>query len=196
MMSLRPGKAGKGKRKMDTLKIGRYIQYLRKAAGMTQKELADKLGISFQSVSKWENGDALPDTGILLPLCDELGTTADKLLRGGSLVGFERRLMPLEDVLAGFRCIEDVGRLFGEDSTFFTGMVEGIDRKMNIDLLAYLKDPASREVLYAEALIQGILSGRTVDMEEIEASFASKRMVETVRSYLRKAGENGPEEKE
>ena len=56
MMSLRPGKAGKGKRKMDTLKIGRYIQYLRKAAGMTQKELADKLGISFQSVSKWENG--------------------------------------------------------------------------------------------------------------------------------------------
>ena len=97
--------------------------------------------------------------------------------------------MPLEDVLAGFRCIEDVGRLFGEDSTFFTGMVEGIDRKMNIDLLAYLKDPRSREALYAEALIQGIMSGRTVDMEEIEASFKNKKMVETIRRYLRKAGE-------
>ena len=44
---------------MDTLKIGKYIQYLRKAAGMTQKELAEKLGISFQSVSKWETGDSL-----------------------------------------------------------------------------------------------------------------------------------------
>ena len=180
--------------KMDTLKIGRYIQYLRKAAGMTQKDLADRLDISFQSVSKWENGESLPDTSILLALCDELGTTADKLLHGGSLAGFERRLMPMEDVVAGFRCMEDVGRLFGEDSTFFTGMVEGIDRKMNIDLLAYLKDPRSREALYAEALVQGIMSGRTVDMEEIEATFTNKKMVETIRGYLRKAGENGAEE--
>ena len=53
---------------MDTLKIGRYIQHLRKSAGMTQKELAEKLNISFQAVSKWENGDTLPDTGILLDL--------------------------------------------------------------------------------------------------------------------------------
>ena len=131
----------------------------------------------------------MPDTGLLLPLCDALDTTADKLLHGGSLAGFERRLMPLEDVLAGFRCIEDVGRLFGEDSTFLTGMVEGIDRKMNIDLLAYLRDPASREAMYAEVLIQGIMSGRTVDMEEIEASFKNRKMVETIRRYLRKAGE-------
>ena len=110
---------------MDTLKIGRYIQHLRKNAGMTQKELAEKLSISFQAVSKWENGETLPDTGILLALCDELGTTADKLLHGGSLLGFERRLLPLEDVKEGFRCMESIGALLGEDSTFFTGMVEG-----------------------------------------------------------------------
>ncbi len=41
---------------MDTLKIGRYIQARRKAAGLTQKELAERLNISFQAVSKWENG--------------------------------------------------------------------------------------------------------------------------------------------
>ncbi len=178
---------------MDTLKIGQYIQHLRKSAGMTQKELAEKLNISFQAVSKWENGDTLPDTGILLALCDELGTTADKLLHGGSMTGFERRLMPLEDVLEGFRCIESIGALFGEDSTFFTGMVEGINQKMNIDLLAYLKDPRAREAMIAEVLIQGIMSGRTVDMEEIEAAFQNKRMVETIRGYLRKAGEDGGE---
>ena len=103
---------------MDTLKIGRYIQHQRKNAGLTQKELAEKLNISFQSVSKWENGDTLPDTGILLALCDELDTTADRLLRGGSLVGFERRLLPMEDVIEGFRCMEEIGALFGEDSTF------------------------------------------------------------------------------
>ncbi len=181
---------------MDTLKIGRYIQHLRKAAGLTQRELAEKLSISFQAVSKWEKGETLPDTGILLPLCDILGTTADKLLHGGSLLGFERRLMPLEDVQEAFRCMEAVGALLGEESTFFTGMVEGIDRKMNIDLLAYLKDPRAREAMIAEALIQGILSGRTVDMEEVEAAFQNPKMVENVRRYLRKAGEAAEGKKE
>ena len=174
---------------MDTLKIGQYIQHLRKAAGMTQKELAEKLNISFQAVSKWENGDTLPDTGILLELCDLLNTTADKLLNGGTLAARERRLMRLEDVVTGFRYMESIGKLFGEDCSFFTGMVEGINEKMNMDLLAYLKDPMTREALYAEVLIQGILSGRTVDMEEIEASFQNKKMVEVIRRYLAKAGE-------
>ncbi len=172
---------------MDMLKIGRYIQHLRKKAGMTQKELAEKLSISFQAVSKWENGDALPDTGILLDLCDALDTTADKLLNGGTLAAGERRLMKLEDVITGFTYMENIGKLFGEDSTFFTGMVEGINEKMNIDLLTYLKDPRTREVMYAEVLIQGILSGRTVDLDEIEASFRNKHMVETIRRYLAKA---------
>ena len=175
---------------MDTLKIGQYIQHLRKAAGMTQKELADKLNISFQAVSKWENGDTLPDTGILLDLCDILNTTADKLLNGGALAATDRRLMRLDDVMTGFQYIESIGKLFGEDCTFFTGMIEGINEKMNIDLLTYLKDPMTREVMYAEVLIQGILSGRIVDMDEIEASFQNKHMVETIRRYIAKANGN------
>ena len=175
---------------MDTLKIGHYIQHLRKSAGMTQKELADKLHISFQAVSKWENGDSLPDTGILLDLCDVLNTTADKLLNGGSLAATERRLMRLEDVTTGFQYIESIGKLFGEDCTFFVGMIEGINEKMNIDLLTYLKDPKTREVMYAEVLIQGILSGRTVDMDEIEANFQNEKMVKTIRRYLAKASGN------
>ena len=172
---------------MDTLKIGQYIQSLRKAAGLTQKELAEKLNISFQAVSKWENGDTLPDTGILLALCDALNTTADKLLNGGSIVAKERRLMRLEDVVTGFQYLEDIGKLFGEDCSFYTGMIEGINEKMNMDILSYLKDPMTREVMYAEVLIQGILSGRTVDLEEIDAAFRNRHMVETIRRYLAKA---------
>lgn len=172
---------------MDVLLIGQYIKYLRKAAGMTQKDLAEKLNVSFQAVSKWENGDTLPDTGILLDLCDTLNTTADKLLNGGRLAAVERRMMRLEDVMTGFDCLESIGKLFGEDSTFFTGMIKGIDETMNMDLLTYLKDPMTREVMYAEVLIQGILSGRTVDMKEIEAGFKNKAMIETIRRYLSKA---------
>ena len=174
---------------MDNLKIGKYIQHLRKNAGMTQKELAEKLNISFQAVSKWENGDTLPDTGILLDLCDVLHTTADKLLNGGSLAVTDRGLMKLEDVMTGFAYIEKIGELFGEESTFYQGMIEGINQKMNIDLLTYLKVPTTREVMYAEVLIQGILSGKTVDMNEIEASFNNRNMVETIRDYLSKIDE-------
>ena len=174
---------------MDTLKIGRYIQRLRKTVGLTQKELAEKLNISFQAVSKWENGDALPDTGILLDLCDILNTTVDKLLSGGSIAAFERRMMRLDDVVTGFRYIEEIGRLFGENCTFFTGMIEGINEKMNIDLLSYLKDPLTREIMYAEVLIQGILSGRTVDMDEVEANLKNQKMIETIGRYAAKVNE-------
>ena len=150
------------------------------------------MNISFQAVSKWENGDALPDTGLLLDLCDALGTTADKLLNGGCLAAVERRRMRLEDVVAGFEYLERIGTLFGEDCTFFTGMIKGINDSMNMDVLAYLKDPVTREVLYAEVLIQGILSGRTVDMDEIERTFRNRHMTETIRRYI--ANANGPPE--
>ncbi len=172
---------------MDSLQIGQYIKYLRKTAGMTQKDLAEKLNVSFQAVSKWENGDTLPDTGILLDLCDTLNTTADKLLNGGRLAAVERKLMRLEDVKTGFYYLESIGKLFGEDCTFFTSMIKGINESMNMDLLTYLKDPVTREVMYAEVLIQGILSGRTVDMDEIEADFTNKKMVETIRRFVSKA---------
>ena len=63
-------------------------------------------------------------------------------------------------------------------------MVEGIDDKMGIDLLAYLSDPTAREYLYAEVLIQGIRAGWTVDMKEIESGFNNKKIQETIQSYL------------
>ena len=172
---------------MDMMKIGGYIQHLRKAAGLTQKELAEKLGVSFQAVSKWENGDALPDTGLLLELCDALNTTVDKLLNGGSVLLKNRKMMRVEDVIIGFENMEDIGRYFGENCVFFTGLVDGINQKMNIDLMTYLKDQRTREVMYAEVLIQGILSGKKVDLDEIESTFTNKKMVETIRSFVEKS---------
>ena len=178
----------KGDKTMDNLKIGHFIQYMRKKQGLTQNELAEKLGISFQAVSKWENGDTLPDTGLLIPLSNILGITVDTLLNGGSMVLNERRLLRVEDVITGFEHLEDIGRRFGENCTFFTGMIEGINTKMNIDILAYLKEPSTREVMWAEVLIQGIMAGRTVDMKEVEATFTNRKMVETIRNFAEKAG--------
>lgn len=67
---------------MDQKKIGRLIGAMRRERGMTQRELAEALGISNRTISKWECGDGLPELANVLPLCELLQITADELLRG------------------------------------------------------------------------------------------------------------------
>lgn len=62
------------------LKIGEKIKELRKAQDVTQEKLADYLNISYQAVSKWENGLALPDITLLPQLANFFGVTVDELL--------------------------------------------------------------------------------------------------------------------
>ena len=67
---------------MDQIKIGRFIAECRKKANLTQMQLAEKLGITDKAVSKWERGVAMPDTSIMLALCDILGISVNELLSG------------------------------------------------------------------------------------------------------------------
>lgn len=62
--------------------FGEMIQARRSVLGMSQERLAELVGVSRQAVSKWEVGDALPDTDRLLPLARALGVTVDELLSG------------------------------------------------------------------------------------------------------------------
>ncbi len=62
------------------LKIGEKIKELRKAQDITQEKLADYLNISYQAVSKWENGLALPDITLVPQLANFFGVSADELL--------------------------------------------------------------------------------------------------------------------
>lgn len=64
--------------------IGNRITKYRKQKGLTQENLAEKLGVSSQAVSKWENDISCPDIGLLPQLCRELGITTDELLTGKS----------------------------------------------------------------------------------------------------------------
>lgn len=66
---------------MDTT-IGKRIASLRRNKGMKQEELAEKLGISGQAVSKWENDQTCPDISLLPQLAKILGVTVDELLTG------------------------------------------------------------------------------------------------------------------
>ena len=67
---------------MDQVKIGRFIAACRKKANLTQMQLAEKLDITDRAISKWETGKTLPDSSIMLELCDILGITVNDLLSG------------------------------------------------------------------------------------------------------------------
>ena len=67
---------------MNQIKIGRFIAECRKKANLTQMQLAEKLGITDKAVSKWERGVAMPDTSIMMELCEILGISVNELFSG------------------------------------------------------------------------------------------------------------------
>ena len=67
---------------MDHIKIGAFITECRKKKNLTQAQLAEKLNITDRAISKWENGKAMPDSDIMLDLCDILGIKVNELLCG------------------------------------------------------------------------------------------------------------------
>ena len=67
---------------MDQEKIGKFIASCRKKQNLTQAELAEKLCITDRAISKWENGRGMPDSSIMLELCNVLNITVNDLLNG------------------------------------------------------------------------------------------------------------------
>ena len=67
---------------MDQIKIGKLIAERRKKNNLTQAQLAEKLNVTDRAVSKWETGRAMPDTAIMLDLCEILKISVNDLLNG------------------------------------------------------------------------------------------------------------------
>lgn len=67
---------------MDAEKIGKFIKELRMKNNMTQKELADKYNVTFQAVSKWENGINLPDVSLIRQMSKDFNISVENILDG------------------------------------------------------------------------------------------------------------------
>ena len=67
---------------MNQIKIGKFIAECRKNNNLTQMQLAEKLNITDRAISKWENGKGMPDSSIMLDLCNELKISVNELLCG------------------------------------------------------------------------------------------------------------------
>ena len=74
---------------LDSRKISAFLALKRKELGMTQAEIADKLKVSYQAVSKWENG-AAPSVEVLVELARILNVSVDTLLNGGDRITYDQ----------------------------------------------------------------------------------------------------------
>ena len=91
-----------------TMTFGENLQFLRKRGGLTQEDLAEKMEVSRQSVSKWESNAAWPEMDAILRLCDLFGVDMDTLLRGDvqaalaeDTAGYDRHMNAFSKAIAG-----------------------------------------------------------------------------------------------
>ena len=173
---------------MNMKQIGQQIASLRKHKSLTQAELGERLGLSYQAVSKWERGETLPDTAILLDLANVLETTVDCILSGGSQVLHYRGKITVEDMRGGINALKRMGELLGRDNLLYRCAVEGINEKMNTNIEDAFTDTAVLECFVAEAIIQNLASGKYIDLTDVKNGFQTDRFRETVLKYCAKYG--------
>ncbi len=82
---------------MDQIKIGQFIAEMRKEKHLTQKQLADRLGVTDRAISKWENGRGLPDYAYVKTLCDILEITFDEFISGERIARDNREKQMMEN---------------------------------------------------------------------------------------------------
>lgn len=85
---------------MNQEKIGKFIAELRKKKGYTQEQLAEALGVTNRSVSRWENGKNMPDVSLFQPLCNQLDITVKELLDGEASQEEDAERMSAESIIA------------------------------------------------------------------------------------------------
>lgn len=173
---------------MDPKVVGRQISELRKGKGLTQNDLGERLGVSFQAVSKWERGETLPDTAILVDLADVLETTVDCILVGGKRMTAYTGKISCDQMAEGLRCLEKMGRLLGKDNLIYRSAVEGINQKMNTRIEDCFIDETVFEAFLAEAIIQNLLAGKYVDVTDVKSSFQSEHFRQIVLEHCYRHG--------
>lgn len=111
---------------MDNKKIGTTIAVLRNSKNMTQAELGERIGVSFQAVSKWERGETLPDISLLPALADILETTIDYILRSGEPNFSFKGKIKVSDMIDGINHLKKVGELLGTENIIYRYAIDGI----------------------------------------------------------------------
>ncbi|MBQ2758397.1 MAG: helix-turn-helix transcriptional regulator [Clostridia bacterium] len=167
-------------------KVAEQICLLRKAKGLTQSELGERLGVSFQAVSKWERGETLPDTLLLPDLARVLETSVDYILSGGEKQIEYKGKISVADMKKGLDCIKNMGEYLGKENIIYRSAIKGINTEMNTDIEPIFTDDYIFEAFLAEAIIQNLLHGMYVDISDVKNNFKHEHFKSIVLDYCRR----------
>ena len=173
---------------MDMNKVGCEIASRRQKKGLTQGELGERLGATFQAVSRWERGESLPDTAILVDLARVLETTVDNILTGGERLSEYSGKICVADMINGIKSLRRMGEYLGCDNLIYRHAVEGINRGMNTDIEEAFTSEHAFEAFVAEAVIESISAGAYVDVTDVKNSFKSEHFRKIVLGFCEKHG--------
>lgn len=144
---------------MNQEKIGKFISELRKANNMTQEQLAEKVGVTNKSISRWENGNTMPDISILVQLSEILNTTLPELVNG--------RKMTKDELLAQKETINNLIKLETERQVGYNKKTLGL---LSIGILFTVLELVDNNIHYlkyiftqnANQFIDGLMIGLAI----------------------------------
>jgi transcriptional regulator with XRE-family HTH domain len=171
---------------MNTIEIGKYIRKKRIEMHLTQKELAEKLNISFQAISKWETGTTLPDTAILLELSDNLEVTVDQILNAGEFRIRMNKNINVEQVQNAVKSILEIKDVLGANSSIYKSMLAGLNDGEDENFEDSLLDPKKREIITAKSCVELIIDGYNLKDEDIDNHFSSDNVKAKLKKYKTK----------
>ncbi len=150
--------------------IGSRIQKFRKEKALTQEELASRLGVSAQAVSKWENDISCPDIALLPQLCRVLGVTADELLTGKTgevKILSEEKRKSLDELILRVK----VNTIEGDKVrvNLPMGLVK-IARDMRVDLSAGIGGGDAMRMLDLDQIVTLVEKGAMGKLVEVESA--------------------------
>lgn len=173
---------------MNVRKIGEQIAVLRRTKGLTQSELGERLGVSFQAVSKWERGETLPDVTLLPDLAKILETTIDFILCSDEKAIEYKGKFSVADMRKGLNCLKSAGEYLGYDNIIYRAAIKGINTELNTDIEKAFSDDYIYEAFLAEAIIQNLISGFYVDISDVKNNFKHQHFKNIVVEYCSKHG--------
>ncbi|MBQ3519639.1 MAG: helix-turn-helix transcriptional regulator [Clostridia bacterium] len=173
---------------MDVKNVGAQIANLRKAKGITQSELGERIGVSFQAVSKWERGETLPDTSLLPDLARILETTVDFILLGCEKVIEYKGKCTVADMKKGLHCLKNAGEYLGAENIIYRAAIKGINTDLNTDIEEAFRNDYVFEAFLAEAIIQNLIAGFYVDISDVKNNFKYEHFKNIVVDYCDKYG--------
>ena len=103
---------------MNQQVIGKFITLKRKEKNLTQEQLAEKIGVSNKTISKWENGKCMPDYSVIEILCKELDVTVSELLDGEENEK-SIRLYDEKEIIGMIKDIQELKKSKDSNSSFF-----------------------------------------------------------------------------